>query len=101
MSQQTWAEYRAQRLASDWLHKGPDARKHRKNLCTDQIWYAATLRRQLAEQLAEQANEKVKAPETQNRSFWVSVANACRREVSRCYRLNNMLAQSRKKTAAV
>lgn len=101
MSPKSWAEWRAGWLANGWLHKGPDARRYHPKITDDQRDYAITLRRQLAERLGEEAAKRAAAPVEPNRVFWVSIQNACRREVTRCLRVNNQMARGKVRPSLV
>lgn len=92
---QCFSDWRARRLQSAWLYKGPDAAKNHR-LTTDQAWYAITLRRQQAERLLREAPPPVKAPtwsDDWQRTFeWNTIRTALRREITRCVRADKRLA---------
>lgn len=87
------SDYRAERLASGWLYRGPEAAKV-AGLTSGQVSYAITLRRQLAEGLKHQAQRLAIGNTTPEGRFWSDVGAACRAEVRRCERALQRLAEA-------
>lgn len=92
----SFSRRRSQRLQSAWRYKGPDAAKT-PGITPDQLSYAITLRRQLAERLLAGALWSVSEIGLIH-AEWACIKTALRREITRCNRAHLRLA--RKKAVA-
>lgn len=78
-------------MRAAWYYMGPEAAKA-PGVIADQVSYAITLRRQLADGLRDRASRLAVFDPSPRGREWSLIAHACRREVRRCERADRRLA---------